>query len=116
MNELLAAAKAVIDLYEYTGTIEECEAVNRLYDAVERAENPLNDFDKWWGQTEIWPSEYTAAASAWIAAQQAERERIRARVRLAAISSWSASEVYIGPPFIQLQKFVEALLEDGDAN
>ena len=38
MNELLAAAKAVIDLYDYTGTVEECEAVNRLIAAVERAE------------------------------------------------------------------------------
>ena len=43
-----------------------------------------------------------------------ERKRIRARVRLAAISSWSASEVYIGPQFIQLQKFVDRLLEDDD--
>ena len=77
MNELIKAAKAVIDQYDYTGTVEEAEAVNWLVDAVERAENPPTDFDKWWAQTEIWPSEYTAAASAWIAAQQAERGRIK---------------------------------------
>ena len=39
MNELLAAAKAVIDLYDYTGPLDECEAINRLIDAVERAES-----------------------------------------------------------------------------
>ena len=45
MQELIEAAKAVVDLYAYTGTVEECEAVNRLYDAVERAESDKVDRD-----------------------------------------------------------------------
>lgn len=39
MNELIASAKIVCDVYDYTGPLDECEAVNRLYEAVQRAES-----------------------------------------------------------------------------
>ena len=47
---------------------------------------------------------------------QTERERIRARVFAAATKTWSAGELYIGPPHWNLQQFVDALLEDDDAS
>ena len=76
MSELLQAAKTMVEWFE--STTKEDAPVDDLRAAVERAEKQdVAEFEEWWGQTEIWPSEYTAAASAWIAAQLAERERIK---------------------------------------
>lgn len=128
MNELIKAAKAVIARWDLSPLSVDRITLDDLRAAVERAENikwphdvrrsrnPSEDLDQWLqSRVEDDPcAEPPYDEEIWTAAQQAERERIRARVRLAAISSWSASEVYIGPPFIQLQKFVDRLLEDGD--
>ena len=43
-----------------------------------------------------------------------ERERIRARAKLAAEKTWRAGDWYIGPQHANLAKFIDALLEDGD--
>ena len=87
MNELIEAAKAVIDLYDYTGTEEECEAVNRLSDAVERAEKQeavgFNEYMKTtFGFTGSDGQIYSMPTykKLWIAAQQAERERIKSLI------------------------------------
>ena len=90
MNELLDAAKAVI---EAANTGDRWCAIANLKTAVERAENPQTDFDKWWEQTEIWPSEYTAAASAWTAAQQAERERIKSIIESMDVPWWLVEKI-----------------------
>lgn len=47
--------------------------------------------------------------------QQAERERIRARAKLAAEKTWKDGDWYIGPQHNMIEKFVDALLEDGGA-
>jgi len=46
--------------------------------------------------------------------QQAERERIRARAKLAADKVWKAGDWFIGPQHHILEKFVDALLEEND--
>jgi hypothetical protein len=81
MSDLLEAAKAVCDQYDYTGTVEECEAVNRLIAAVERAEKQeAVGYDDWLNAHDVcYPLDRIDefAEAAWIAAQQAERERCR---------------------------------------
>lgn len=79
-RELLDAAKAVIDLYDYTGTVEEAEAVNRLVDAVERAGKPSADFMGWWKTYPLNTYGMAPAFHGWEAGQQAERERLRQKV------------------------------------
>jgi hypothetical protein len=80
MNELIDAAKAVCDQYDYTGTVEECEAVNRLYAAVERAEKQDANFEEWFvknykGVFDL--AIYESIKAAWITAKQGERGRIK---------------------------------------
>ena len=41
-----------------------------------------------------------------------DRERIRARVQMAAEQVWKAGNLYIGPQHANMEKFVDALLED----
>ena len=107
MSELFLAAKAAIDILDPDDLgILAMEVIADLRIAVERAEIEVK-------KTDAYEHGYIAGQKAML---RHERERIRARVRLAAISSWSASEVYIGPQFIQLQKFVDRLLEDGEGD
>lgn len=42
------------------------------------------------------------------------KERIRARIYVAANKTWRAVDTYIGPPHWTLTQFVDALLEDGN--
>ena len=55
----------------------------------------------------------------WDAAQTAERERIKSRVKEAAESIWAVRDLvdnryglYIGPPLNTLEQFVEKLVEE----
>ena len=55
----------------------------------------------------------------WAAAQAAERERIKSRVKEAAESIWAVRDLvdnryglYIGPPLNTLEEFVNRLLEE----
>lgn len=105
MSELIDAAKAVIDLYDYTGPLDECEAINRLIAAVERAEKPPAGFRDWWESDERGWYGIEIGAAAWAAAQQAERERIRARVMMLG-KDWILDTT--------VQQYANALLEDGD--
>lgn len=83
MSELLQAAKAVIDLYDYTGPLDECEAINRLIAAVDRAEKQkYTGFEEWWDKNADLKYKFVPIGQAkqlWnaasTAAQQAERER-----------------------------------------
>lgn len=71
-------------------------------------------FDDWYQHM---MDDYKATVKAkdcWTAAQQAERERIRARARIAAEKTWKAGGCYVGPQHYIIEKFVDALLEDGD--
>jgi hypothetical protein len=78
-------------------------------------------FEDWWEKQGIWPSEYTAACAAWQASQQAERERIKSRVKEAAENLWcirnqvgeNPYSLYIGPSLNTLEGFVNRLLEEG---
>ena len=54
------------------------------------------------------------AKTGWNAGIQAERERIRSRAKLAADKVWKAGDWFIGPQHANMEKFVDALLEDGD--
>ena len=56
----------------------------------------------------------TAISDAYRQGQQAERERIRARVKLAMEKTWKAGDWYVGPRIEIMEKFVETLMEDGD--
>lgn len=60
----------------------------------------------------------SAIADSYGKGQQFERERIRARAKIAAEKVWRAGDWYIGPQHFMLEQFVDALvdvLEDGDA-
>lgn len=92
MSELLRAAKAVIDLYDYTGPVDECEAINRLIDAVEQAEKPPAYFMEWWETFPLKTHDVVPAVHAWeagfTAAQQAEREKIKDIIKGHASGGW----------------------------
>lgn len=76
MNDLLQAAKAVIAEWDYYGNVY-WEKIKTLRDAVERAEEQeAVGFEDWWRTADHIDGEITADR-VWIAAQQAERERIK---------------------------------------
>lgn len=84
MNELLQAAKAVIDEWDVAGQLGQVD-VNYLRAAVERAEKqeakpwtkPIpTDFKEWWETYALNKYGMGPAYHAWSAGQQAERERI----------------------------------------
>lgn len=76
MSELLEAAKAVIDGWDnYGGTTQ--AKIQLLRAAVEQAEKPPTGFFDWWHSHEFGNYGIHHAHMAWIAAQQAERERIK---------------------------------------
>jgi hypothetical protein len=59
------------------------------------------------------------AERVWQAAQEAERERIKSRVKEAAKSIWAVRDLvdnryglYIGPPLNTMEQFVEKLMEE----
>ena len=112
MNHLLIAAKAVIDAAD---TGDRWCAIANLSAAVKRAEKPPAGLMS--GQTINNLSEYgkACARKAWADSQQAERERIRSRVKLAAEKTFNAGGYYVGPQHYLIEQFVDALLEDADA-
>ena len=67
-------------------------------------------FEEYWGEDPD-PGKITAK-HAWNAAQQAELERIRARVMQAAVKSWHGYDLTIGVPYVRLKAFTDALLEE----
>lgn len=122
MNDLLTAAKAVI---EATDTGDRWCAIANLSAAVERAEKQEAEsikfderFHQWFiGHRKVLfeLGTYDCAEMAWVAAQQAERNRIRARAKLAAEKTFKAGGYYVGPQHYLIEQFVEELLrEDGD--
>lgn len=50
----------------------------------------------------------------WDAGVEAERERIRAIAKIAAEKTWRDGDWYVGPQHNMIEKFIDALLEDGD--
>ena len=131
MSELLQAAKAVIEELNsgmpHDGVSEEAEDALRA--AVERAEKQetvrlsddeirelflSNGFTIKDGCSDLKPYVFQAARAIEFAAQQAERERIRARVKLAAEKTWKAGDWYVGPQHNNIEAFVEELLRDDD--
>lgn len=75
MNELLQAAKAVIDA-DFVS--QQRVAIENLRAAVERAEKQeAMGFGEWWYSNDYGNYGIHHAQLAWIAAQQAERERCR---------------------------------------
>lgn len=114
MNELLQAAKAVIKRFSDW----DCVHIDNLRIAVERAENPPAenppaDFREWYEGSGFDDSEWPAYA-AWTAAQQAERERLRARAKMAAKKIWKAKDWYFFPGCSSIEQFVEELMEEDD--
>ena len=69
-------------------------------------------FKEWFHDYEWSPEKEAWGQSVWNAAQQAERERIRARVMQAAVKSWHGYDLTIGVPYVRLKAFTDALLED----
>lgn len=96
MNELLDAAKSVID--DWDSGDRWC-AIAHLRAAVDRAEKQeAVGFDWWWqrqGPKYCWDSYAETARAAWTAAQQAERERIKAIIKAVGVQgnsdSWFAA-------------------------
>ena len=75
-------------------------------------------FEEWWGDE---PKHgMITAGEAWKAAQTAERERIKSRVKDAAENLWCTRNqvgdepyaLYIGPSMNAMEQFVEKLLEE----
>ena len=75
-------------------------------------------FEEWWGDD---PKHgMITAREAWKAAQAAERERIKSRVKGAAESLWCIRNqvgdepyaLYIGPSMTMMEQFVEKLMEE----
>lgn len=77
MNELLQAAKAVIESWDRIWIVGTDVKIKKLRAAVERAENPPAGFEEWWSFQGFYPVSKKYAKELWQAAQQAERERIR---------------------------------------
>lgn len=89
MNELLDAAKAVIEMWDQSPPIEHCQRRATLRDAVEQAEKPSDDFMKWWRDSyPINKFGIVPAFHGWQAGQQAERERIKEIVKNHASGGW----------------------------
>lgn len=109
MNDLITAAKTVIDWLEgdYPSELHR----DRLIAAVERAENPPADYSEWTAKNS---GKVLSAHEVWTAAQQADRNRIRSRAKLASEKTWKAGDWYVGPQHNMIEKFVDSLLEDGD--
>lgn len=78
MNELLQAAKAVIDADDIP---TRCNAISKLRAAVDRAEKQdAVGFDEWWDANADLKYKFVPIGQAkqlWTAAQQAERERLK---------------------------------------
>ena len=77
-------------------------------------------FEEWWNDAG-WHTDFEDDLhEVWAAAQAAERERIKSRVKEAAGSLWSIRDqstnkpdgLYIGPPLNALEQFVEKLMEE----
>ena len=86
MNELIEAAKAVIEMWDNSPPVEWCQRRAALRAAVERAEKqeakpwtrPIpSDFKEWWETYALIKYGMGPAYHAWSAGQQAERERIK---------------------------------------
>lgn len=75
MNELLEAAKAVIERWDSGRGI--WDAISDLRAAVERADKPPADFMVWWKTFPLNTYGIVPAFHGWEAGQQAERERIK---------------------------------------
>ena len=74
MNELIAAAKAVIERWDAHHVVIDGTLVADLRAAVERAENPPANYNEW---TARHSGQTVSPYELWTAAQQAERERCR---------------------------------------
>ena len=83
----------------------------------------MTAFKNWWLKKAPIPAttdERILSLMAWHAAQVAERERIKGRVKEAAESLWCIRNqvgdepygLYIGPPLNTLEQFVEKLMEE----
>ena len=82
MNELLTAAKAVIADWDDRQVVGD----RNLRAAVERAEEPVADFDKWVFEQDVDNcGKIGLMELAWQAAKQAERERIRDIIKAVAV-------------------------------
>ena len=78
MKDLIDAAKAVVDWWEDKDPSD--LPIERLIAAVERADKPPADFESWYDENIEGCFDvgiYDSTKSAWVAAQQAERERIK---------------------------------------
>ena len=83
MNELLQAAKAVIDRWDNYSTIMDSRVIHDLRAAVERAVKPPAYFDEWMANnstSEMRSADRVDLFGIWYAAQHAERERIRGEI------------------------------------
>lgn len=80
MNDLLTAAKAVIEMWDNSPPVEHCQRRAALRAAVERAENQEAVGFDWWLSAhtkELMTWDVASFARlVWTAAQQAERERV----------------------------------------
>lgn len=83
MKDLIEAAKAVIYDWDKYQNVHH-ESVAMLSAAVERAEKPPAGFEEWWDKYADLKYKFVPIGQLrqlWQAAQQAERERIRAIIR-----------------------------------
>ena len=81
MSELLQAAKAAISAMDtlHVQVPWVRPVFEQLRAAVERVEKQeVAGFEDWWGHQDTWHCYKNAARKSWTAAQQAERERIKA--------------------------------------
>ena len=80
MNELIEAAKAVIERWDMHGCVMEKVLIDGLRAAVERAENPPANYNEW---TARHSGQTVSPYELWTAAQLAEREKwVRAAKRM----------------------------------
>lgn len=88
MNDLITAAKAVIEMWDQSPPIEHCQRRATLRDAVERAEKPSVDFMEWWKTFPLNTYGIVPAFHGWEAGQQAEREKIKDIIKGQASGGW----------------------------
>ena len=92
MNELIKAAKAVIEKWDLIKPDQVPAYIKELHAAVERAEKPPAYFMEWWETFPLKTDDVVPAVHAWeagfTAAQQAEREKIKDIIKGHASGGW----------------------------
>ena len=92
MNDLLAAAKAVIERWENHLMVLDGTLIKNLRAAVERAETVPTEFEEYWITQGFVAEERQTVLTIWSDAQQAERERLKDSIKSICAQDYEGGE------------------------